>query len=101
MVTHHVSLRRDRPALVGELTPSPGECDLSLHPTQAQRASSKMRSYFYPSSVVRLVHANGIELERRTVSYRSFSRMREKAAICEGAYGAVGPPNFHDLAETE
>src|SRR5262245_56117728 len=29
MATHHVSLRRACPAPLGQLTPSPGECDLN------------------------------------------------------------------------
>jgi hypothetical protein len=48
MATHHVHLRRFCLNPFGPLTASPGEGDLSMNPTQAQRTSSKVRSCFYP-----------------------------------------------------
>jgi hypothetical protein len=33
------------------LTSSPGECDLKRNPTQAERASSKIRRCFYPQEL--------------------------------------------------
>src|SRR5262249_9054308 len=81
MTTHHVSLRRACPALLGQLTPSPGECYLSMNPTQAERASSKMRSYFYPSERLSFEHANRIELGRCGCPTNLFSNNRDKAVI--------------------
>jgi hypothetical protein len=50
MAIHHVSLRRLCPSLFGQLTPSPGECDLKVNPTQAERTGSNGALAFIQAS---------------------------------------------------
>jgi hypothetical protein len=53
------------------LTPSSGECDLSMNPTQAERTSSKLRYCFYPRERLTVEHANSIGFGKVQVSYLS------------------------------
>jgi hypothetical protein len=61
MATHHVGLRRFCPNPFGQLTASPGECDLRMNPTQAQRTSFKVRYCFYPWERFTTERPNSIE----------------------------------------
>src|SRR5262245_46705752 len=86
MATHYVHLRRLCPSPVGLLTPSLGECSLSMNPTHAQRASSKMRSYLYPSERLRLERPATLELGRGGCPPKRFSHHWDTAAIELGPF---------------